>query len=386
MNPEAFHPSPALSGAAAASVRAEVERIAHHPLFGHSRRYPAMLRYVVNRTLEGKDGELKERTVGIEGLGRPVSYDPSEDPIVRTTATEVRRRLALYYQETMGSDVRIQLPVGTYVPQFVFTDALEPPIDIRAHATPASARQGPRRKTLLIVSAISAPIIVMSAGLYLLKAAPQSAMERLWSPLLSGADTVGVCVGRAAIPQSASMELVTMDAANATSRVVAVLNRFGKSYEVRGAQAMNFADVRIHPLVAIGGFNNQWSLKITDDLRFHFQHTDTRHQIVDRFESKTQWERQLDRSKNPVAVVEDYAVVARVRDGASGQRVLVLAGLGNYGTSAAGEFVTSPDYLQKFAETAPTGWERRNIEFVIATRVQDGIAGPPRIVASHIWD
>jgi hypothetical protein len=386
MNPEAFHPSAALSGAAAASVRAEVDRIVHHPLFGHSRRYPAMLRYVVDRTLEGKDGELKERTVGVEGLGRPVSYDPSQDPIVRTTAAEVRRRLAVYYQETVGSDVRIQLPIGTYVPQFVFTDALEPPRDLAANVIAPSARQGHFRKTLLILSAISAAIIVMSAGLYLLRAAPQSAMERLWAPVLSGPGTVGVCVGRAAIPQAASMELVTMDAANATSRVVAVLNRFGKPYEIRGAQSMNFADVRTHPLVAIGGFNNPWSLKITDDLRFHFQHTDTRHQIVDRFDSKTLWERQLDRSKDPVAVVEDYAVVARVRDGASGQRVLVLAGLGNHGTSAAGEFVTSPDHLQKFAETAPAGWESRNIEFVIATRVQDGIAGPPRVVASHIWD
>jgi hypothetical protein len=205
--------------------------------------------------------------------------------------------------------------------------------------------------------------------------------------VLTASGTGGVSVGRAAVPQTnTNVDLVTMDAANATSRVVGVLNRVGKPYEVKGAQSVNFAELRTHPVIAIGGFNNQWSLRITDGLRFHFQYAEGRHQIVDRLDAKIQWVRQLDRSKDPVAVIEDYAVIARVRDSASGQHVLVLGGLGNFGTSAAGEFITSSDHLQKFAETAPPGWERRNIEFVIATRVQDGVAGPPRVVASHVWD
>src|SRR6516225_476530 len=122
MHQKASVPNSVLSEDAAAAVRAELERIVHHPLFGHSKRYPGMLRYVVERTLEGRAEELKERTVGIEGLGRPVSYDPSQDPVVRTTATELRRRLAEYYQEAAESAVCIQLPVGSYVPHFAFRE------------------------------------------------------------------------------------------------------------------------------------------------------------------------------------------------------------------------------------------------------------------------
>src|SRR5262249_53932164 len=193
-----------LSAADAASVRAEVDRIVHHPLFGHSRRYPAMLRYVVDRTLEGKNRELKERTVGIEGLGRPVSYDPSQDPLVRTTAAEVRRRLALYYQEAGESQVRIQLPVGSYVPQFLFP---ETPESARAEdPNPAPSEefepgalglgQAKRRHSnrLYLTAALAIPIIAVS-GLYMLKAPPPPAIDRLWAPVVSGSGTVGVCVG-----------------------------------------------------------------------------------------------------------------------------------------------------------------------------------------------
>src|SRR5262249_3736742 len=122
MHQKALVASSVLSDDAAAAVRAELERIVKHPLFGHSKRYPGMLRYVVERTLEGRAEELKERTVGIEGLGRPVSYDPSQDPVVRTTATELRRRLAEYYHEVGESDVCIQLPIGSYVPHFAFSE------------------------------------------------------------------------------------------------------------------------------------------------------------------------------------------------------------------------------------------------------------------------
>ena len=64
-------PGSAAPDADAAIVRAELDAILTDPLFAHSKRCQAFLRYVVERTLDGHGAELKERTVGAEALGRP---------------------------------------------------------------------------------------------------------------------------------------------------------------------------------------------------------------------------------------------------------------------------------------------------------------------------
>src|ERR1051326_2926513 len=82
-----------------AAILAQLERILANPLFKNSRRYPNLLRYVVEKTLDRHHGELKERTLGIEVFGREPDYDTNLDPVVRTTAAEIRKRLAQYYQD-----------------------------------------------------------------------------------------------------------------------------------------------------------------------------------------------------------------------------------------------------------------------------------------------
>jgi len=77
------------------------------------------LRYVVRVTLDGRVDSLKERSIGIDLLGRDVSYDPSSDAIVRVRANDVRKRLSSYYASTdLTSEIQINLPTGSYIPKF----------------------------------------------------------------------------------------------------------------------------------------------------------------------------------------------------------------------------------------------------------------------------
>ena len=85
-----------LKDVSAKTVEEQLHRLQSSSLFIHSRRYPLFLEHVVRKTLEGKSDELKERIIGIEAFGRPADYDLNTDPVVRTTAGEVRRRLAQY--------------------------------------------------------------------------------------------------------------------------------------------------------------------------------------------------------------------------------------------------------------------------------------------------
>src|SRR5580700_3082987 len=102
------------------AVLRDLERILASPQFSSSKRYPALLQYVVENTLEGKSDLLKERTLGVEVFDRPPTYDTNADTVVRYTAGEVRKRLMLFYHEDgRDSEIRIFLPAGSYIPEFL---------------------------------------------------------------------------------------------------------------------------------------------------------------------------------------------------------------------------------------------------------------------------
>src|SRR5580692_4022598 len=103
----------------AALIREQLKRLLAHQLFMNSKRYPVLLAYTVEQALLGNAGELKERTIGVEAFGREPNYDVNLDPVVRTTAAEVRKRLIqYYYSPDHAKELIIELPVGSYVPSF----------------------------------------------------------------------------------------------------------------------------------------------------------------------------------------------------------------------------------------------------------------------------
>ena len=119
------------------AIREQLERILADPLFTHSKRYPLLLRSVVERALEGRASQLKERTLGVEVFGRDPDYDTNTDPVVRITAGEIRKRIAQYYHETgRETEIRIDLPCGCYVPEFHKPAVLEAPAALEIRPAP----------------------------------------------------------------------------------------------------------------------------------------------------------------------------------------------------------------------------------------------------------
>src|SRR5215467_8123260 len=101
------------------AIRRQLDRILANPLFRNSKRYPMLFRYVVEQALEGHAGQLRERTLGIEVFERDQEYDTNLDPVVRVTAGEIRKRIAQYYHDPAhAGELRIDLPCGSYVPEF----------------------------------------------------------------------------------------------------------------------------------------------------------------------------------------------------------------------------------------------------------------------------
>jgi TolB-like protein len=103
----------------AQAVSRELERVLASPIFARNERLSRFLRYIVERHLQGCDGELKESLIGIHVFGRAPGYDSKKDPIVRTEATRLRARLSEYYlREGKANPVVIEFPRGGYVPVF----------------------------------------------------------------------------------------------------------------------------------------------------------------------------------------------------------------------------------------------------------------------------
>src|SRR5262249_9709692 len=102
-----------------AAIRDQLERILVSPLFRNSKRYTGLLRFVVEHRLSGDIECLKERLLGVQVFGRDPDYNTTQDPVVRTSAVEIRKRLAEYYDRpSHESEIRIELPAGCYVPEF----------------------------------------------------------------------------------------------------------------------------------------------------------------------------------------------------------------------------------------------------------------------------
>ncbi|MDH7794057.1 adenylate cyclase [Beijerinckia sp. GAS462] len=103
-----------------AQVLAALEHVLRDPAFTASDGLSRFLRYIVTETLEGRAVRLKAYAIALSVFGRNESFNPQTNSLVRVEATRLRRLLAIHYARNPNvSPFEIQLPKGSYVPQFI---------------------------------------------------------------------------------------------------------------------------------------------------------------------------------------------------------------------------------------------------------------------------
>jgi hypothetical protein len=392
-----------LNGAGAApsavAVREQLKRLLAHPLFTHSKRYPVLLAYVVEQTLLGNAGDLKERTVGIEAFGRDPSYDVNLDPVVRTTAAEVRKRLIQYYYSPQhAGELIVEMPVGSYVP--IFREPIAPAVTAPTKAddaNPPGAADRPQPRTrqwLAMAAALALALLAgFAAGRIRYQRQPSN-LERFWEPITSASSRITYCLGMPTDVTDPSVfnlsqgrpvvgGLDVEDVITLARSIVPLAPRHD-AFRVVSASQTPFAELRESPIVLIGAFDNIWTMRITQGLPFGFETDKGVQKLVDRKSSPQRFwtlEWQVPNSK----LAKDYAIVARIRDRVTGQPVMIVAGILGEGTEAASEVVSNPVYLDAMLKTMPSNWEQLNLEAVIETNVIDGHPGPPNVLAVQTW-
>jgi Tol biopolymer transport system component len=109
-------------------IQEHLERVTRSGLFASSPRLCRFLQFIVERRLTGQAEDLKETLIGVHVFDREAGYDTKTDAIVRVEARRLRSKLQEYYEGPGTTDpVRITLPKGTYVPEFLFLQSSPSP-------------------------------------------------------------------------------------------------------------------------------------------------------------------------------------------------------------------------------------------------------------------
>ncbi len=179
--------------------------------------------------------------------------------------------------------------------------------------------------------------------------------------------------------KTSSNAYVTTGDVTACVAITSMLAQRAKPYQLRYAEDISPGDLHSAPTVLIGAFNNSWTLNVTKPLRFTFYEGDT---IRDRYDKNRSWTVSV---RSNGSTTDDYAVVSRLLNVDGRAIIMTAAGIGQYCTQAASEFLSSPQKINAFAQSAPENWNHKNLQIVIHFKVVDDVPASVDIVAVHYW-
>lgn len=422
-----------------AILRKHVERLLQSPHFCNSKRYPRFLQKIVECTIRGELDELKERSLGQSVFDRSPDYDTGADPIVRITAGEVRKRLAQYYQERGHEEaVQISLSVGTYVPEFHFPSegvkqgVTESPLDDSQQKPPAifqaaesaiaphselshpapsepylaTKAPGPSSQSPFQVAWLSAAIaiLIVAVGYFSTQTyrdLRMRALNRFWAPMMAGNAQAAFVIGRATlvVPGDSDPSLraafqgmkskIAISDAIPFSRICGILRTESRDCAMQLSNQASIAEMSQRPTVLIGLLNNEWSMRLTNQLRFRMNSNvdsdGVTHEawIYDARNPNTHWG--IDFGQRLDTVTRDFGLLARFESQVTDQPTILVGGLSALGTLSIGEFATDERSMQSLEDMLPSGKSFRNVEAVMETEVIDGKPGHSRVVAVDFW-
>jgi hypothetical protein len=131
-------------------------------LFSRSERLRAFLKYVVEREIEGNGHQLKGYAIGIDVFDRPQAFNADSDPLVRVHAGKLRKLLTAYYTgEGAGDEWRIDIPKGTYVPEYLRQRGA-PSAQAATQCVPVQPRLAAPRRAPWLPAPLSSPLALLS--------------------------------------------------------------------------------------------------------------------------------------------------------------------------------------------------------------------------------
>jgi hypothetical protein len=424
-------------------VLRELSHVLDSKPFRTSKQCQNFLRYVVVNTVDGRDEALKERVIGATVLERPNDYNTSDDPVVRIRAADVRKRLAMYYQdEGQDSSIRITIPSGSYRAFLHHADAhpvspmwhAEPvhPAAVSAiqalgelpaeapHPTPVAAKPGAaaagrwKRRILAAICVALLFLFAVSMARYFM-GANQREFNLFWAPTLDQPRPPILYVGSNAVYRLSNRFIQHYQATHPDYNGLESLPAIDRAESVSGSDLdeddkdfVGLGDVAAAVSIStfFKGRDIRYDLRFGRDIVFGDFRT-TPVVLIGAFNNN--WTLELN-DKMPYhfsasngikrldgpghswqtwygadgAPREDYALITREISPKSGEPVIAVAGLDQTGTRAAAEFVSTPALLDAALRKLPKGWQNKKIQLVLHATIVDYVPSGYDVIASSV--
>jgi hypothetical protein len=417
--------------------REELRRVLESKYFATSPKKSRFLEFVSEQAFLGNGDKLNEYLIGVEVYDRGPEFNSQKDPIVRVQAHEIRRLLKKYYaDEGKESLLRIDLPIGAYVPVFgrsMTEEAVN--VDLPTAPSSSAARQESRVHSALTLTLASTCLVLafflLSGGWRNVKATqsrpnatvlPQG-LEWFWRPFLPPAEPPLIVIpnhpllraahdGDSAQTLARSHEIAKTElpefrdtihfrelkrfrfvpsvtdftSVGETMGVVSLCQMFsnvGQKYRLQQSRLVNFEEIKGNNAILLGG-NQSWSGRVFLNVEgFHFQSgviVNTKPQPGE----KSVYKPEFDPLNNQLT--RDYALVLMLPNERTNNRVLLIYGIYTQGSQAAIEYLTNPERMLELRKalmdlspnhsTIPTYFQ-----VLLTTTVENAVPGNFSLVA-----
>jgi hypothetical protein len=431
-----------------AILRRHLQEIVEGTAFRGSHRSAQFLKHVVEQAIAGNSESLKERTIGIELFGRSPSYDTSEDAIVRVTASDVRRRLLQHYgMYGTASEIRLSLPLGSYIPEVRRDSPLIEPLARPAEAPadpvlPNAAPQplvetpqlAPPPQKFRRVPVVSKWVVfaVLLAGLNLaawvvfwnhssrIESRPSSILP--WSALFRSTGSTKVITSDSNIEkiERLSGEPISLsDYANqqyipnpsalppeilhfskdflqgdlaptvdlgVVARIAELAQASSSKIDVRGARQIRLSDVYTDDNFIFLGSprSNPWASLFNDQLDFQFV-LDQR-EIIRNVHPRSTEKPSYVPTAGGYATGQSFATISFIGNPGRSGHVMLLAGANAEGTAATGELVADGRRLSAELKNCgiSTSGPIRYFQLLLALNTMAGSPSDVKVIACHI--
>jgi hypothetical protein len=409
----------------AAAIREHVSGIIASPAFKGSRRSQEFLRHIIEKALNGQFEDLKERPLGVDLFSRPPAYDTAEDAVVRVTACDVRKRLTHFYAELgSASEVQVDLPPGSYIPEFRRSPAgisgVAETIPIAPKVEERKSSAGPLPYRFLLAAATLAILLLAGSGVLSLKRVAKQILP--WSGIFDRDKTVQLVLSDpdiASIQTLLQTNLTLSDYANhrylpehtispefqlafrgyrganaASVDTMIALNisdlarTASQHMKVRTARSLQLPDLKVDDnLILLGSpRSNPWTTLFEDQLDFVFEYDQVAKQEIIRNKrpNKNELPAYIPTAKG-WGTGNAYGIIGFTGNPGQAGEALLLAGSNAEATEAAGRLATNPTLLAgtlKNCGVDPLG-APRHFEVLLKVTTMAGSPNTFEVVACH---
>jgi hypothetical protein len=386
---------------------AQLEKVLQARLLQGAESLRAFLRFVGERAIHHPEGQLKEYVIATEVFQRRSDYDPRIDSVVRVQAGRLRSKLLEYYT-TEGKDdkVLIDLPKGQYTPVFSYTQngGIEPSNSLGKSAEVADVVDAAfQRHAVLplwseLLNATEPMLVVFSTTIFHGTYASMKLFNSL--DLIEGQHEVH------ASPQGiiGQNHLPVIDHYTGIGEVMGVFvlgDFFAKMhhpFRVKRSLLLTWDDVKVDNLVVLGSpAENLFLLDLPQQQDFVFRWVKDKddqyvNAIVNTAPQPGEEEMYLAKhyGNSPSQIFEDYAVVSLLQGLSEKNRIMILAGINTFGTQAAAEYVTQPEYIKDLIahlNVAPAGEPPKlpmYFQILLKVKVNGGVPVHISYITHHV--